>query len=233
HSTSSHCWEILMWMHLANYEGKWGWKGGGEEEADGEEEDGVGDMDEVEELMESSWNIMQCLAQTASCQKYFLMTVCYHIMCTLHNAPGTTPIKRWGGRAGFPASMISFSQEYVSSILTQNFFSITQKIQKKCSVTQNENYVGEFSEDDPSVAQVRFASGFIMLTSVQSKLLLKHALCVIVDVCKGVKEADMPLYCTCAGDFKLTFSNKVCSLPTHIMSLAVFKQCTTHHNMLN
>lgn len=54
-----------------------------EEEADDEEEDGAGDMDEVEELMESSWNIMQCLAQTASCQKYFLMTVCYHIMCTL------------------------------------------------------------------------------------------------------------------------------------------------------
>uniref|UniRef100_A0A674B4B2 DNA polymerase-epsilon zinc finger domain-containing protein n=1 Tax=Salmo trutta TaxID=8032 RepID=A0A674B4B2_SALTR len=220
------------------------------------EEDGVGDMDEVEELMESSWNIMQCLAQTASCQKYFLMTVCYHIMCTLfkrHNAS-----QQAAGDSSALPGMISFSQEYVSSILTQNFFSITQKIQKKCSVTQNENYVGEFSEDASSgplkllhparVAQVSevlqltflliyfqplIPSKPLIVEFVISKLFLKHALCVIVDVCKGVKEADMPLYCTCAGDFKLTFSNKVCSLPTHIMSLAVFKQCTTHHNMLN
>lgn len=30
--------------------------------------------------------------------------------------------------------------------------------------------------------------------------------------CKGVKEANMPLYCRCAGDFDLTFSAKVCTL---------------------
>lgn len=29
----------------------------------------------MEELIESNWNIMQYLPQTASCQKYFLMTV--------------------------------------------------------------------------------------------------------------------------------------------------------------
>lgn len=33
--------------------------------------------------------------------------------------------------------MISFSQEYVSSELTQNFFTITQKIQKKVTGTRN------------------------------------------------------------------------------------------------
>lgn len=29
--------------------------------------------------------------------------------------------------------------------------------------------------------------------------------------CKGVKEANMPLYCTCAGNYDLTFSTKVCN----------------------
>ena len=33
--------------------------------------------------------------------------------------------------------MITFSQEYVSSELTQNFFTITQKIQKKVSGTRS------------------------------------------------------------------------------------------------
>lgn len=33
--------------------------------------------------------------------------------------------------------MISFSQEYVSSELTQNFFTITQKIQKKVTGTRS------------------------------------------------------------------------------------------------
>lgn len=35
------------------------------------------------------------------------------------------------------AGMISFSQEYVSSELTQNIFTITQKIQKKVTGTRN------------------------------------------------------------------------------------------------
>lgn len=36
-----------------------------------------------------------------------------------------------------PTGMISFSQEYVSSELTQNFFTITQKIQKKVTGTRS------------------------------------------------------------------------------------------------
>jgi len=44
-----------------------------ENEADVEEDDG--ETEEVEELIESNWNIMQYLPQTASCQKYFLMIV--------------------------------------------------------------------------------------------------------------------------------------------------------------
>lgn len=39
--------------------------------------------------------------------------------------------------------MISFSQEYVSDELTQNFFTITQKIQKKVTGTRNVNQASE------------------------------------------------------------------------------------------
>lgn len=46
-----------------------------EDEENAEEEDGDGETDEVEDLIESNWNIMQYLPQTASCQKYFLMIV--------------------------------------------------------------------------------------------------------------------------------------------------------------
>lgn len=34
----------------------------------------------------------------------------------------------------------------------------------------------------------------------------------VCNKCKGVKEANMPLYCRCAGDFNLTFSAKVSAL---------------------
>ena len=44
-------------------------------EANDEEGDRDGENDEVEELIESNWNIMQYLPQSASCQKYFLMIV--------------------------------------------------------------------------------------------------------------------------------------------------------------
>lgn len=46
-----------------------------EEPDEEEEEDGAREVDDVEELIESSWNIMQYLPQTASCQKYFLMII--------------------------------------------------------------------------------------------------------------------------------------------------------------
>lgn len=55
--------------------------GEGDEGSDDEDDEGAeaeeddGDRDEVEELIESNWNIMQYLPQTASCQKYFLMIV--------------------------------------------------------------------------------------------------------------------------------------------------------------
>uniref|UniRef100_A0AAX7U0J0 DNA polymerase epsilon catalytic subunit n=1 Tax=Astatotilapia calliptera TaxID=8154 RepID=A0AAX7U0J0_ASTCA len=117
----SRCWEFLLWMDPANYGGVKGKlpssvmygevlpDAGGffledEDEENAEEEDGDGETDEVEDLIESNWNIMQYLPQTASCQKYFLMIVSAYIAAVYHsmkeelrrNGPGATPVKRRG-----------------------------------------------------------------------------------------------------------------------------------------
>ena len=46
-----------------------------EDEVAGREGEGGDGEDNVEDLIESSWNVMQYLPQTASCQKYFLMII--------------------------------------------------------------------------------------------------------------------------------------------------------------
>uniref|UniRef100_A0A6Q2YZ91 DNA polymerase epsilon catalytic subunit n=1 Tax=Esox lucius TaxID=8010 RepID=A0A6Q2YZ91_ESOLU len=348
----SRCWEFLMWMDPSNHGGVkgrlpssvlYGEVGSeDEDEADGGgEDDGAEEVDEVEELIESNWNIMQYLPQTASCQKYFLMIISAYIAAVYHsmreelrrNAPGATPIKRRGGSqasqqavgdSGALPGMISFSQEYVSSELTQNFFTITQKIQKKVtgsrSVTQPSEMfpvlpgshlplsnpalefikyvcqvlsldsnivnqvnklkrdllrlvdVGEFSEDaqfrdpcnsyilpevichhcnfcrdldlckDPSVAQdgsvlpqwfcsncqAQYETESIemaLVEALQKKLMSYTLQDLACSKCKGVKEANMPLYCTCAGDFELTFPTKVSEQVT------VFRNIAAHYNM--
>uniref|UniRef100_A0A8C0XK30 DNA polymerase epsilon catalytic subunit n=1 Tax=Castor canadensis TaxID=51338 RepID=A0A8C0XK30_CASCN len=62
------------------------------------------------------------------------------------SAPGSTPVKRRGasqfsqeteGVAGALPGMITFSQDYVANELTQTFFTITQKIQKKVTGSRN------------------------------------------------------------------------------------------------
>ncbi|TNN38408.1 DNA polymerase epsilon catalytic subunit A [Liparis tanakae] len=323
----SRCWEFLLWMDPSNYggvkgklpsgaalgpeaakqknkrqgEGGEGSEEEDEEEADVEEDDG--EAEEVEELIESNWNIMQYLPQTASCQKYFLMIVSAYMAAVYQSmraelrrsAPGATPVKRRGGSqasqqaAGdFSAlpGMISFSQEYVSDELTQNFFTITQKIQKKVAGTRSVGQasemfpvlsldanivnqvnklkrdllrlvdVGEFSGEaqfcdpcssyilpevichqcnfcrdldlckDPSVAQdgsvlpqwfcsncqTQYETESIemaLVEALQKKLMSYTLQDLVCSKCKGVKEANMPLYCQCAGDFGLTFTIKV------------------------
>uniref|UniRef100_A0A3Q3AUJ4 DNA polymerase epsilon catalytic subunit n=1 Tax=Kryptolebias marmoratus TaxID=37003 RepID=A0A3Q3AUJ4_KRYMA len=103
---------------------------------------------------------MHYLPQTASCQKYFLMIVSAYIAAVYHsmkeelrrNAPGATPVKRRGGSQASQQAvgdlsalpgMISFSQEYVASELTQNIFTITQKIQKKVTGSRNVTQTSE------------------------------------------------------------------------------------------
>ncbi|XP_048370765.1 DNA polymerase epsilon catalytic subunit A [Sphaerodactylus townsendi] len=124
-----------------------------EESSEGEEvedEEGGAEEDGGEEQLENNWNIMQYLPQTASCQNYFLMIVSAYIVAVYHsmkeemrqNTPGNTPIKRRAnsqisqeprGEPGAMPGVITFSQEYVANELTQSFFTITQKIQKKVS----------------------------------------------------------------------------------------------------
>ncbi|KAK0148516.1 DNA polymerase epsilon catalytic subunit A [Merluccius polli] len=369
----SRCWDFLLWMDPANHGGVKGklpsgalcGEDGGklkkkrksgeggeedgsededdEEEAGGEEEDGDGETDEVEDLIESNWNIMQYLPQTASCQKYFLMIVSAYIAAVYHsmkaelrrNTPGATPIKRRGGGTqasqqaagdlGALPGMISFSQEYVSNELTQNFFTITQKIQRKVTGTRSVSQpsemfpslpgshlplnnpalefikyvcqvlsldvnitnqvnklkrdllrlvdVGEFSDQaqfrdpcssyilpevichscnfcrdldlckDPSVAQdgavlpqwfcsncqVQYETESIEMSLVEAlqKKFMSYTLQDLACVkCKGVKEANMPLYCKCAGEFELTFSAKSFS-----EQIKVFQSIASHYNM--
>lgn len=221
--------------------------------------------------------------------------------------------------------MISFSQEYVASELTQNIFTITQKIQKKVTGTRNVTQtsemfpvlpgshlplnnpalefvkyvcqvlsldtnivnqvnklkrdllrlvdVGEFSEEaqfrdpcnsyilpevichhcnfcrdldlckDPSVAQdgsvlpqwfcsncqMQYETDSIesaLVEALQKKLMSYTLQDLVCTKCKGVKEANMPLYCVCAGDFELTFSAKNFS-----EQITVFRNIASHYNM--
>ncbi|KAI4820988.1 hypothetical protein KUCAC02_028941 [Chaenocephalus aceratus] len=363
----SRCWEFLMWMDPSNFSGVKGKlpsslvsgedaakqkkksRGEGDEEGSEDEEedpveedDGDGETDEVEELIESNWNIMQYLPETASCQKYFLMIVSAYIAAVYHsmkeelrrNAPGGTPVKRRGGSQATQQAvgdlsalpgMIVFSQEYVSSELTQNFFTITQKIQKKVTGTRGVNQpsemfpvlpgshlllnnpalefikyvcqvlsldanivnqvnklkrdllrlvdVGEFSTQaqfsdpcnsyilpevichqcnfcrdldlckDPTVAQDGsvlpqwFCSNcqtqydtesieMALVEALQKKMMSYTLQDLVCTKCKGVKEANMPLYCKCAGDFILTFSAK-----SLFDQITVFRNIASHYSM--
>ncbi|XP_016146771.1 DNA polymerase epsilon catalytic subunit A-like [Sinocyclocheilus grahami] len=366
--TFSRCWEFLLWMDPANCGGVKGKLPSSllygehdnekKKKKNGEEEDGSEDEDEdeenqgedeeqdgeedVEDLIESNWNIMQYLPQTASCQKYFLMIISAYIAAVYHsmrqelrrNAPGATPIKRRGatqasqqptGDVSALPGLITFSQEYVSSELTQNFFTITQKIQKKVSSTRSVTLpsemfpvlpgshlplnnpalefikyvcqvlsldanivnqvnklkrdllrlvdVGEFSEDaqfrdpcksyvlpevichhcnfcrdldlckDPAVSQDGsvlpqwFCSNcqaqydtesieMALVEALQKKLMSYTLQDLECAKCKGVKEANMLLYCSCAGDFNLSFTTK-----SFTEQVEVFRNIAAHYNM--
>ncbi|KAG9339579.1 hypothetical protein JZ751_023470 [Albula glossodonta] len=251
----SRCWEFLLWMDLSNHGGvkgklpssilygeegaaqkKEGKKKGDEEGSDDEEEEDEeaagpddeedGREDDVEDLIET------------------YIAAVYHSMREelRRNAPG----------------MISFSQEYVSSELTQNFFTVTQKIQKKVtgtrSVTQPSemfpvlpgshlplnNPALEFIKyvcQDGSVLPQWFCSNcqaqyeteaieMALVEALQKKLMSYTLQDLVCTKCKGVKESNMPVYCSCAGDFTLTFSTKSFS-----EQINVFRNIATHYNM--
>uniref|UniRef100_A0A2I3M0C5 DNA polymerase epsilon catalytic subunit n=1 Tax=Papio anubis TaxID=9555 RepID=A0A2I3M0C5_PAPAN len=130
-----------------------------EEERNGEEEEDA-EESSVEDSLENNWNILQFLPQAASCQSYFLMIVSAYIVAVYHcmkdglrrSAPGSTPVRRRGasqlsqeaeGAAGALPGMITFSQDYVANELTQSFFTITQKIQKKVTGSRNSTELSE------------------------------------------------------------------------------------------
>ncbi|CAJ0933209.1 unnamed protein product, partial [Ranitomeya imitator] len=221
--------------------------------------------------------------------------------------------------------LITFSQDYVANELTQNFFTITQKIQKKVTGTRHVTEpsemfpilpgshlplnnpalefikyvckvlsldsnitnqvnklkrdllrlidVGEFSEDaqfqdpcrsyilpeiicrscnfcrdldlckDPSLSQdgsvlpqwicsncqAEYDTDSIemsLVEALQKKMMafmLQDLMCL---KCKGVKEANMPVYCNCAGDFSLTISMKVL-----LDQIDAFRNIAQHYQM--
>uniref|UniRef100_A0A2K6LF68 DNA polymerase epsilon catalytic subunit n=1 Tax=Rhinopithecus bieti TaxID=61621 RepID=A0A2K6LF68_RHIBE len=125
-----------------------------EEERNGEEEEDA-EESSVEDSLENNWNILQFLPQAASCQSYFLMIVSAYIVAVYHcmkdGLRRSHPVRRRGasqlsqeaeGIVILPG-MITFSQDYVANELTQNFFTITQKIQKKVTGSRNSTELSE------------------------------------------------------------------------------------------
>ncbi|KAM8961963.1 DNA polymerase epsilon catalytic subunit A [Pelodytes ibericus] len=319
-----------------------GSEGEDEEEGEANASDQEEPEDEVEDSLENNWNIVQYLPQAASCQSYFLMIVSAYIVAVYHsmreemrrNAPGSTPIKRRQdsqvsqdpeGETGALPGLITFSQDYVANELTQNFFTITQKIQKKVTGTRHVTEpsemfptlpgsylplnnpalefikyvcevlsldsnitnqvnklkrdllrlidVGEFSDDaqfqdpcrsyilpeiicrncnfcrdldlckDPTLGQDGSVLPQWVCTNCQTeydidgiemalveglqKKMMAFTLQDLVCLkCKGVKEANMPVYCTCAGDFSLTISIKA-----FMEQVDAFRNIGQHYNM--
>ncbi|EPY88299.1 polymerase (DNA directed), epsilon [Camelus ferus] len=297
---------------------------------------------DVEDLLENNWNILQFLPQAASCQSYFLMIVSAYIVAVYHSmkeelrrsTPGSTPVRRRGASqlsqeaqagAGALPGMITFSQDYVANELTQNFFTITQKIKKKVTGSRNltelsEMFpvlpgshlrlnnpalefikyvckvlsldtnitnqvnklnrdllrlvdVGEFSEEaqfqdpcrsyvlpevicrscnfcrdldlckDPSFSQdgavlpqwlcsncqVPYDSSVIEMALVEAlhKKLMAFTLQDLICLkCRGVKETNMAVYCSCAGGFSLTIHTKV-----FMEQIGIFRNIAQHYGM--
>lgn len=315
-----------------------------EDEEDEEEKEDEGDAQEldVEDLLENNWNILQFLPQAASCQSYFLMIVSAYIVAVYHSmkeelrrsTPGSTPVRRRGasqlsqeaqGEAGALPGMITFSQDYVANELTQNFFTITQKIQKKVTGSRNSTElsemfpvlpgshlllnnpalefikyvckvlsldtnvtnqvnklnrdllrlvdVGEFSEEaqfrdpcrsyvlpevichncnfcrdldlckDPSFSQdgtvlpqwlcsncqAAYDSSVIemaLVEALQKKLMAFTLQDLVCLKCRGVKETNMAMYCSCAGGFSLTIHTKV-----FMEQVGIFRNIAQHYGM--
>ncbi|OWK14641.1 POLE [Cervus elaphus hippelaphus] len=296
-----------------------------EDEEEKEDEGGAQELD-VEDLLENNWNILQFLPQAASCQSYFLMIVSAYIVAVYHSmkeelrrsTPGSTPVRRRGasqlsqeaqGEAGALPGMITFSQDYVANELTQNFFTITQKIQKKVTGSRNSTelsgmfpvlpgshlllnnpalefikYVckvrtltdvcaSEFSEEaqfrdpcrsyvlpevichncnfcrdldlckDPSFSQdgtvlpqwlcsncqVAYDSSVIemaLVEALQKKLMAFTLQDLVCLKCRGVKETNMAVYCSCAGGFSLTIHTKV-----FMEQIGIFRNIAQHYGM--
>ncbi|XP_058137158.1 DNA polymerase epsilon catalytic subunit A [Dasypus novemcinctus] len=312
-----------------------------EEEGSQEQEGGSPEESDVEDLLENNWNILQFLPQAASCQSYFLMIVSAYIVAVYHSmqeelrrsGPSCTPVRRGPGRptqeaegmVGALPGMITFSQEYVANELTQNFFTITQKIQKKVTGSRNSTElsemfpllpgshlllsnpalefiksvckvlsldtnitnqvnklhrdllrlvdVGEFSEEaqfrDPcrsyvlpevicrscnfcrdldlckdsafsqdgvalpqwlcSNCEAAYDSSVIemaLVEALQKKLMAFTLQDLVCLKCRGVKEAHMPVFCGCAGDFALTISSQV-----FMEHIGIFRNIAHHYGM--
>ncbi|XP_045152673.1 leucine-rich colipase-like protein 1 [Echinops telfairi] len=114
------------------------------------------DTDITNQVSNLYWDLRHLVlhhsASLTSCPAWHLglsyIVAVYHSMKEelRRSAPGSTPVKRRGASqfsqeteatAGSLPGMITFSQDYVANELTQNFFTITQKIQKKVTGSRN------------------------------------------------------------------------------------------------
>ncbi|XP_075753979.1 DNA polymerase epsilon catalytic subunit A isoform X1 [Pelodiscus sinensis] len=348
----SRCWEFLLWMDPTNYGGIKGRvpssapsaeaEANRRQEESKEEEEKDQEETSVEDLLENNWNVVQYLPQAASCQNYFLMIVSAYVVAVYHsmkeelrrNAPGATPVRRRAGsqasqepagEAGALPGVITFSQDYVANELTQSFFTIIQKIQKKvtgsrhatlpsdmfpvlpgsylplnnpalefvkyvckvlsldANITNQVNKlkrdllrlvdVGEFSEEaqfrdpcrsyvlsevicrncnfcrdldlckEPGVSQDsavppgwvcsncqaeydRDGIEMALVEALQKKLMAFTLQDLVCPKCKGVKEAHMPIYCSCAGDFTPMISTQA-----FVDQIHVFRSIAQHFGM--
>ncbi|XP_031567678.1 DNA polymerase epsilon catalytic subunit A-like [Actinia tenebrosa] len=157
------CWEFLMWLDQANHGGVRGkLPTGAEENGDtgGDSEDeiqGTPENNNVHEepQIEMNWNIGKYLPSGASCQNFFQIVIAGHIHAMYKHSseerrtvqPGTTPIRRRGGssqsqktvQSSATPSLVTFAQERIQGELTQQLFSITQKIQHTLSGDRSSN----------------------------------------------------------------------------------------------
>uniref|UniRef100_K7GCA2 DNA polymerase epsilon catalytic subunit n=1 Tax=Pelodiscus sinensis TaxID=13735 RepID=K7GCA2_PELSI len=341
----SRCWEFLLWMDPTNYGGIKGRvpscapsaeaEANRRQEESEEEEEKDQEETSVEDLLENNWNVVQYLPQAASCQNYFLMIVsgecapgglaCRRVSrapCPEASYPGASS---WLKVPLLPSGVITFSQDYVANELTQSFFTIIQKIQKKvtgsphatlpsdmfpvlpssylplnnpalefvkyvckvlsldANITNQVNKlkrdllrlvdVGEFSEEaqfrdpcrsyvlsevicrncnfcrdldlckEPGVSQDsavppgwvcsncqaeydRDGIEMALVEALQKKLMAFTLQDLVCPKCKGVKEAHMPIYCSCAGDFTPMISTQA-----FVDQIHVFRSIAQHFGM--
>ncbi|KAK3734408.1 hypothetical protein QZH41_010067, partial [Actinostola sp. cb2023] len=154
------CWEYLMWLDQANHGGVRGKLPDHSEETGDNSDDEItatpenNNVDE-EPQIEMNWNIGKYLPAGASCQNFFQIVVAGHIHAVYKHSleerriiqPGTTPIRRRGTssqsqksvQSSATPSLVTFAQERIQGDLTQQLFSITQKIQHTLSGDRSSN----------------------------------------------------------------------------------------------
>ncbi|EDO36342.1 predicted protein, partial [Nematostella vectensis] len=159
--TPTSCWEYLMWLDKANHGGVRG-KLPSDEDTNGETEDDEDDVlpctpenNNEDGEIEMNWNIVKYLPTGASCQNFFQIVIAGHIHAMYKHAleerriiePGTTPIRRRGGssqsqrakESSTTPGHVNFAQERIQGEMTQQLFSITQKIQHTLSGDRSSN----------------------------------------------------------------------------------------------
>eukprot|EP00112_Aurelia_sp_Birch-Aquarium-sp1_P000107 Seg1008.10 transcript_id=Seg1008.10/GoldUCD/mRNA.D3Y31 product="DNA polymerase epsilon catalytic subunit A" protein_id=Seg1008.10/GoldUCD/D3Y31 len=127
-----------------------------------DDDDNDGEVMEIDKReqskVEMNWNILHFLPQGASCQEFFKVVVAGHILAVYTHMKeqqkskrsGETPIRRSGTQAermaettATPGS-VEFAQSRIKDELTEQLFSITQKIQRTLSGESGKDSSSDF-----------------------------------------------------------------------------------------